>query len=157
MVTAHTSSVSPGTLKKGKAEDERLYTWAPLSAGPGDDFSDLCGSSVRGEVWLNRECSRRPAVPLCSSPLKCDGETSLKITTFDLQGAGRVAFKSPALASSPWSRPRVGSLLTQCLPSFWRAGATSQSLMGTSTMRSHSSGNGRHRSPSSRSMTCVML
>lgn len=73
-------------------------------------------------------------------------------------------FKSPssvsskaAPSSSCWSSGSSGAFLMQYLPSFWRAGATSQSLTGTSTMRSHSRESAEHRSPSSRSITCVTL
>lgn len=71
--------------------------------------------------------------------------------------------KLPSSVSSEVSSPSlcspssIGAFLMQCLPSFWMAGATSQSRVGTSIMRSHSKGSGRQRSPSSRSMTCVIL
>lgn len=63
----------------------------------------------------------------------------------------------PSSSSPPWFSSRIGAFLLQYWPSFCKAGATNQSRIGTSMMRSHNKGSARHRSPSSRSMTCVIL
>lgn len=133
-------------------------------------ISDLCGSFVQDEVWQCREYSRRLGVPLWSPLLKYTNETSTKreyskSLTFLANKHKRSGlscyFMSPLSLSSDvsslWSSSRIGAFLAQYLPFFWRAGATNQFRIGTSMMRSHSKGSAEHRSPSSRSMTCVIL
>lgn len=74
-----------------------------------------------------------------------------------------MSFHSPSSSSSDFpssslcSLSRMGVFLMQYRPSFCMAGATSQSRRGTSMIRSHRKGSAKHRSPSSRSMTCVIL
>lgn len=140
-----------------------------LIKGTGTRLSSphLCGLSAQDAVWRCRGCCQRQVCRPSWSPLfhlnhvMEGGKKSWNhLNHCNIDGTRReppLWVPSAASPSSVRSSCGNGDFLLQKVPSFWSAVATSQSRTGTSMMRSQSRGRSRQRSPSRRSMTCVML